>query len=262
MPKSVLEYTQNCLSVMDADQVDSIADTEESTQVAELLREVYYDLLQRDDWSYLRRPVQLVAAGDANSPTQFSIPSDVQYIEWIKYDITKPSDPGSFPYKPMPICYIEPDEFLQRQESGSGNKQLVEVGSSIKFYVSTDTMPSFYTSFNDSDLFMDSFASAVETTLTSSRTSCYGKTIPDFTVSDVFIPDIPVHMQQLLQHELNANATLYFKQTKSPVDESERIIQMARMRRTQSKITRSKYYSFSAGRNEGRTQYDAYTPRY
>lgn len=243
MPKSVLEYVQNCLSVMDSDQVDSIADTEESTQVAELLREVYADLIQRDDWSYLLRPVTLTAAGDVNSPTEFNIPIDVQYIKWIRYDV---SDDAS--YKPDEIEYTQPEEFVRRLASGSGNVQLVEAGTSIKFNVRTDSMPSFYTSFDDETIFMDAFDSSVESTLTSSRVTSYGKIIPSFTVSDTFIPDIPVHMQQLLQHELNANATLYFKQTKSPVDESERIIQMAKMRRTQSKLTRPNYYSFLNGR--------------
>mgnify|MGYP000149502562 CR=1 FL=1 len=51
-------------------------------------------------------------------------------------------------------------------------------------------MPSFYTSFDDEHIVMDSYKSSVETTLQNSKTQAYGVVYPTFTISDTFTPDL------------------------------------------------------------------------
>ena len=58
MPKlTLLNMTQNILSEMDSDEVNGIADTVESTQVAHIIETMYYDLTARNistycSWAY------------------------------------------------------------------------------------------------------------------------------------------------------------------------------------------------------------------
>jgi hypothetical protein len=52
MKMTLLEIVQSTLSSMDSDAVNNINDTIESTQVAEVAKEVYYELDDRD-WETL-----------------------------------------------------------------------------------------------------------------------------------------------------------------------------------------------------------------
>ena len=46
--QTVLQLTQNILSAMSSDEVNSISDTVESMQVATILQNKYYDIVSRD----------------------------------------------------------------------------------------------------------------------------------------------------------------------------------------------------------------------
>lgn len=228
---------------MDSDLVDSIDDGFESEQVSELLAESYYDLIERQEWSFLRRAINLTSAGQISSPTKFTIPVDVRYVEWVKYNISKESN-----YEPRQLKYLEPEDFLCHLDRDATDRQLVTVGDSIQFYVTTNRGPEFYTSFDDQDIYMDAFDKSLDTTLISNKVRAYGVVNPALTVQDNFIPDLPEHMVQLLQHELNASAHIYFKQQQSPVDEKKRIVQLAQKRRSESRVKREDYYAVKYGR--------------
>lgn len=242
--KTVLEFVQNTLSSMDGDLVDSINDVFESEQIAELLRECYYNFINRQDWDFLKGPINPISAGDTASPTKFTLEQPVRYVEWLRYNIAETG--GDVDFKDM--VELEPAEFLARYSSSGDTKQYVTVGDQIGFYVNNDRAPSFYTTFNDVDLYFDSFDDSIDTTLISSKLFGKGVIRPDFQVQDTFIPTIPNHLEQLLQHELNSAAHLYFKQQASPYDERERLIQMGRARRNQSRTQRQTYYAFENGR--------------
>lgn len=232
---------------MDSDKVDSISDTEESMQVAEQLEEVYYELLARQDWPFLRKPLVLTALADVDSPTSYTIPDDVKLIERITYNV---SETGG--YTKRELCYVEPETFLERCQASedSADHQVVTLGNKVKFYVATNRWPSIWTSFDDTTVVMDAVHLDFETTLTTTKISGYGIVIPAFTVSDEFEPPLPSNMQPLLQAELNRQCFRYFKQVESVTDEQKAKRQLARGRREAGKTDRpaDRYYRNSFGR--------------
>lgn len=243
--KNVLEYVQACLNTMDSDQVDQIADTAEATQVAELLRDVYFELLNRQEWEFLKGPVTLTAAGDLTKPTKFTVPEGLRHLHKLWYNVDE-----SGGLNRRELIYVEPEEFLQRAGgSAATGKLLVTEGEQLQFYVRTDRMPTYYTTFDDQTIYCDAYKETVETSLVSSKISAYGVSVPEFEVSDSFTPELPENMVPLLQHTLNATAHLYFKQQASAPDEARVRRQLSQARsRNSVAASRSTYYANQFGR--------------
>ena len=83
---ALLEMTQNILSAMESDEVNSIGDTVESLQVAEEIRTSYDVLFSNYEWPSLEGFVNLQALQDLDRPTHMRIPDDVEEIYWIQYN--------------------------------------------------------------------------------------------------------------------------------------------------------------------------------
>src|SRR5262245_33890392 len=86
MKFSVLELTQEILSSLISNEVNSITDTVESLQVATLLRSGFYDLAVDLNLPEHETLIELDASNDATKPTLMFVPENVSKIHWIKYD--------------------------------------------------------------------------------------------------------------------------------------------------------------------------------
>ncbi|MDY0087121.1 MAG: hypothetical protein RBS78_00985 [Coriobacteriia bacterium] len=243
--RTVLEYVQQCLSTMDSDLVDSINETAEAVQVADLLRENYLELMNRQDWEFLKRAVTLTPAADPAMPTRFDAPQGLRKLSNLWYNV---SESG---VSRRELKYVDPVEFLNRLASGDAesNKVLTTYGTQLQFYVRNDRMPTFYTTFDDRRVFLDSYDASVEATVQGNRVSAWGVVIPDFVVEDGHTPDLPEHMVPLLQATLNSTAHLYFKQQASAPDEARVRRQLAQARKRNSIVAdREHYYVNNFGR--------------
>lgn len=90
--QTLLEMTQDILSRLDSDAVNSISDTVESMQVATIIKNKYYDVLSRGGLPENNKLFQLDPSLDINSPTLMYVPDGVGHIEWIKYFDSDPND--------------------------------------------------------------------------------------------------------------------------------------------------------------------------
>lgn len=244
--KTVLEYVQACLSTMDSDLVDSISETAEASQVANLLSDCYYELLNRQEWAFLKSPVTLTALADVAKPTSFTLPAGVRRLTKVWYNVS--TDGGN---ERRELKWVDPEVFLTTYGGGAEgtNKLLVTEGSQLQFYVRTDKMPTVYTTFDEKRIHCDSYDSTIDTTLVSAKVSAYGVIIPEFDILDGFTPLLPEHMVPLLQATLNATSHLYFKQQVSQPDEARVRRQLAQARtRNQSVSDREHYYANGFGR--------------
>ena len=96
MKRTLLDMTQNILSSLNSDEVNSIGDTTESTQVAEIIRTTYYNILGRAELPEHQKLINLSSATNAGLPTVMYRPLEgVVKIDWIKYYDTNPTDSGS-----------------------------------------------------------------------------------------------------------------------------------------------------------------------
>ena len=192
--KSLLDMVQNILNAMDADPVNSISDTVEALQVAEFIRESFEDLMSQREWAFLRTYSQLTGLGDTSNPTTMQIPDGINVVYWIKYN---KSD----------VLYLDPKDFKDMIDGRNVSNDNVDANGFV-----TDQMPQYWTSFDDKYVTFDSYDSAVESTLTSVNSYIYGVKVPNFTMSDTFIPDIPEKFFPTLLAEAKATCFINLKQ--------------------------------------------------
>jgi len=85
MKYTLLDMTQSILSSMSSDEVNSIGDTTESQQVAEIIRQKYFDIISRVPLPEMEQLVQLDPSLDATMPVLMYVPEGITDIAWMKY---------------------------------------------------------------------------------------------------------------------------------------------------------------------------------
>lgn len=186
---TLLEIVQDVLNDMDSDEVNGIADTVEATQIANICRSVYYDVITTVDLPEHTELMTVTGLSNSARPN-FMDANSITEIKELRYNVSETS--GQLEYKL--IDYLPPDEFIQRivkRDTSSSNIIIVtDPTSSISLPIENDKMPDFYTSFDDRYLCFDSYDSTVDTTLQTSKTMVLGVKIPTFTLTDSAVPDM------------------------------------------------------------------------
>jgi hypothetical protein len=90
--QTLLQMTQTILAALDSDAINSISDTVESTQVAQIIQNKYYDILSRDSLPSQETLFQLVASGDVTKPVLMTLPSGCANMQWLKYYDVNPAN--------------------------------------------------------------------------------------------------------------------------------------------------------------------------
>lgn len=218
---NLLSIVQDILSDMDSDVINSIDDTDEAGQVAAIVKSTYEAMLSNRNWPHTARIINLTASTDNLFPTYMTIEDDVKEFISIFYDKHR-SDDTRLRYQE--VKYKDPDDFLRYingRDSTATNMDLVIDPSGVTLIIQNDRAPSYYTSFDDTTLVFDSYDSAVDTTLQSSKTQARAYTMPVFTISDTFIPDLPQEAFSALIEEAKSKAQFKLKQMQDIKSEQE-----------------------------------------
>jgi len=226
---TLLDMVQDIMSDMDADEVNSITDTAESLQVAQIIKTSYYNIIDGKDFPFLYELFQLETSGTNTRPTHLEIPETIIDLDWIKYNCKKASDTKD---KYKKIEYKKPEDFLyitDQRDSSSSNVMTVTDSTGIKIYIYNDKEPSYFTSFDDETLVFDAYDSGIDSTLQNSKTQCHGKRSVTFTMSDNFTPDLPVQMFSYLLNEAKSTAFFTLKQMTNAKAEQQAVSQKRRM---------------------------------
>src|SRR6476661_687590 len=85
MAKTLLNLTQNILSAMDSDEVNSVYDTVEALQVATIIIETLESEFNNIDIPSFNKIVQLQSVSDTSRPNYLKYGDDVGSIKWLKY---------------------------------------------------------------------------------------------------------------------------------------------------------------------------------
>lgn len=209
---TLLEIVQKILSDMDAEEVNAIGDTSESTQVANIVEDTFYNLTTNRLIPEHMELVKLTALGSSATPTHFRYPTNVTGVKWISYDT---SDDASFDY--TLVNWLSPEEFLSRTDGRTSDyTSVADPVSGTKLRIGNTAHPKFYTSFDDDYIVMDSHKSTVDATLQASKTRCMANKIPTFTISDSFVPDIDENYFPLLINESKSVAMSILKGAPDP----------------------------------------------
>jgi|TARA_R110000796_G_scaffold60619_2_gene140222 hypothetical protein len=249
MPKqTLLEITQHILSSMDSDSVNSFAETVESEQVAFVIKDAYFNMINNLDIPEHYGIITLTALGDTSQPTHMLIPDGVRSIQSVKYNVIKS---GETRIQYDDLQYREPENFLDSilsRNSTDSNIQTVSITGG-KLFIENNKRPEYYTSFDDQYLVFDSFDSGVDSTLQQSKFMVRGALEPVWTMADSFVPDLDANLFPLFINEAKSLAFVEIKQSSNPKAEQYARRQWTRWANDQSNI---KYRSHMKGPDYGR----------
>ncbi len=212
---TVLEMVQDILNDMDSDEVNSINDTVEAGQVAQIIKTTYLSMMSNRNWAHTATAIQLEPSGLSANPTHMYIDEEIKELITgsVRYNCI---DSGDTRRKYKVMKWKEPDEFLNilnKRNNDNSDVDIIIDPSGIELLILNDQNPTYFTSFDDYYLVFDSYDSTVESNLQKSKTQARGYTIPDFTISDSFVPDLPEEAFIALLEESKSRAQFKLHQT-------------------------------------------------
>lgn len=231
---TLLEVVQDVMNDMDSDEVNSISDTVEATQIANICRSVYYDIITTVDLPEHMGLMTVTGLSDTSKPNYMDADS-VTEIKELRYNVSETI--GELEYKL--ISYVPPDEFIQKIVSRDTTQAEVilvqDPASGISLPILNNKMPDYFTSFDDRYLCFDSYDSSVENTLQTSKTMVLGVRLPSFTLSDSAVPDLDDTIFPYYLAEVKSRALSLLKGGPDP-----KVEQFARKHRYFQRNNRSK----------------------
>ncbi|GAF77753.1 unnamed protein product [marine sediment metagenome] len=197
---------------MDSDDVNSIDDTVESQQVAEIVRQSFFDMLATRNWPHLSGLIQFEASGTPSQPTHLKIPPNVKEVNFIKYDKRIDADN---PMLMQDVIYLDPYDFLTHTYQRDNTQDTVDTidnGDGVKILILNNQAPQYWTSFDDVYVVMDSYNNVMDSTIQNDKMQVKAYSSPTWEASDDFVPDLPSEAFSNLVAEAKSNAFLVLKQ--------------------------------------------------
>lgn len=232
----LLEIVQDLLSDMDGDEVNSISDTLESTQIANLVVTTYDNILDEHDLLTTKDVFQLTASGTTDRPTHMTIPTGKFSVEWVKYDKRILSGDAQA-WKVIP--FLEPHDFMavcdSRDSTDTTNNVEITDPSNVTLIIDIKNAPNFYTTFNSDVLIFDAYDSDLESTLQTAKSKVFGQIRVDTTQADTTTIDLPHHLFTLLINEAREFAFDLYKD-----GAPQKVRQMAHRSRVRTQRTRDR----------------------
>jgi hypothetical protein len=212
MKHTLLEMVQFLLNDLDSDEVNSINDTVEASQVAQIIRSCYEEMMSNRNWPSQKKIIQLEASGTLNRPNYLTFPEGIKELVSFKYNSIKD---GETRIQFKDVKWLYPDEFLAKldaRNSDNDNIQQVQDDSGVVLLVQDDKAPEWWTTFDDSWIVCDSYDSVVDDTLKKSKTQAIVYKEATWTHTDSFIPDMPEEAFSALIEEAKSTAFIVLKQ--------------------------------------------------
>lgn len=212
MKMSLLELVQDILNDLDSDEVNTINDTVEAQQVANIVKTSYFEIIGNRNWPHLKKLIQLDASGDLSKPNYLKIPENVKQLDLLRYETQKITDTHLVLTE---LKYKYPDDFLRyvsARRSDDANVTTVVDFSGVKLLILNNTAPAYWTSFDDQWVVTDCYDSAVDSTLQKSKTQGHAYVEPTWLAEDDFVPDLPTEAFSSLLEESKSTAFFVLKQ--------------------------------------------------
>lgn len=233
---TLLEMVQNIASALETDEVNSITDTTESLQIAEVIKETFFELFTNTDIPEHIGLLRLESVSDLDSPNYLRIPSNVNKISWLRYKDFRGNETFN------PVKYMNPRDFMDMVIMWPDNTtdpylvDTVDPASGVTYKVRADCPPLHYTILNDEYIAFDSWDSDYEATVEGDNSLTFGSKNFEFEMEDAFIPPLDSNLFPLLLAESKSVCFINIKQVSSAKEEQ-------RARRQKRKFQREKYKS-------------------
>ena len=226
-----------------SDEIDSLDETIEASDIMTILEQTYQEVLNRKTWEFMKGHIRQLDA-DATYANVLAIPSDVIKIEKITYRDTT----GKF----VDVQYLSAEEFMmivQSRNTVNANITAINNADGVAINVRTDATPAYWTSFDEVTVTFDSFDSSVaaENLATDSVIISDVMPVTDFT-NPAGVLNIPERMETLVFNEALSTCNYRIRQTADPRTDRIARRQGISLRRNEIK-TKSDIKEATYGRN-------------
>jgi hypothetical protein len=254
MKMTLLEIVVDILSDMDGDEVNSIDDTVEATQVAQIVKSTYMAMMSNRNWPHTRQTIQISPSGDSALPTHMNIQETIKDLCFINYNKHKAGETRKL-YQP--VKYLYPDDFLRvvnRRNNDTDTVDIITDPTGVELLIRNDTAPTYYTSFDDEVLVFDSYDKYVDSTLQESKIQAQAYVMPTWVHRDSATPDLPAEAFTALLEESKSRAMLKLKQVQDVKAEQEASRQQRWLARKARTVNGGVRYPNYGRRGSGRTE--------
>ncbi len=258
---TLLQIVQEILSDMDSDIINSIDDTDEAAQVAQIVKSTYDAMISGKNWPHTKRLINLAAYSDNMLPTHMLVVDDIKEMISIYYDKKKN---GETRLNYLEVNWLDPDDFLRyinRRNSDDDNTMTVTDPSGVILLITTNKAPTYYTSFDDTTIVMDSYDSEVDNTIQTSKTQARAYVNPELIIEDDTVPDLPREAFSALIEEAKSKSMFKLKQMSDTKAEQESVRQRKWLSRKDWRVAGGiKFPNY--GRGRGRSYYRREDPTF
>lgn len=250
---TLLEMVQDILNDIDGDEVNSLDDTIESSQVAQIIKTTFDAIMSTRNWPHTRQLLKTIASGDNSIPTHMTFDSNIKELIFINYN---KAAAGETRLKYEPVKFLNTDDFLRMSNSRNNDDANIDIitdpTTTVQLLIRNDAHPTHYTSFDDETLVFDSYDSAIESTIQSSKIQAMGYVLPTLVIADDSIPDLPNEAFSMLLEEAKSRVAVKLRQSADPKAEQEAKRQNNWMSMNNWTVNGGiKYPSYGRGRSRG-----------
>lgn len=219
--KTLLKIVQNILNDLDSDEVNSIDDTVESQQVANIVEACYNEMISNRNWPHLKRLIQLEESGDLSKPTYLKLPEGLKELITFHYNRQRP---GQLMSVLQEVHYKNPEDFLRfisgRNSTVDWVTPTIDTSGSTLLIVNNQP-PTYWTSFDDTYIVCDAYDADIDDTLRKAKTQCLAYVETPWEAVDDFIPNLPEEAFAALEEEAKSTAFIVLKQSSNPKAEQK-----------------------------------------
>lgn len=185
-----LQLVNKCLEVVNYDEVTTITGNLGAETALSIIEDTYYDLVSRVDSKRNTKLGVLTATETTANPTTFVYDAtSTDYTKLLKsfeYNIAT-TDYLTNP-KFRELVYISPEDFLDKTDMANSDFTVIEVETNVLVKIRNNKQPQYYTSFDETTIYVDSYDTSIGTYLTTDRTRAMFERIPVFATGDTDVP--------------------------------------------------------------------------
>lgn len=220
MKRTLLQVVQSYLNRTSSFYVNSIFETEESQQAAQIAEEIYYEMVQEyPNLLFIQKDRTLDAVSDPDKPNFLLIPQNLQDIRDSKifYNVAQEDFGQSLMWKE--ITYLSPVEFIQTTQGGDDKDPstiVVKGFDKQSMLVQTNQWPTYCTSFDNKYITFDSYNSDYDTTIQASKSRVVSTEMPQFLQEDDFVIPVPDSLSETYLAMVLAECYSALRQEENP----------------------------------------------
>lgn len=216
--KSILQLVQELGEGIGSDEIDSLDETIEATEIATILEQTVTEVISRKRWEFIKDRVRQLDAIDGASTqlNTLNIPSDVTRVNCLRYKDTNNTDVTTF----IDVMYMQPCEFIefvQSRNSADDNITAIANSDGVLINVLTDNAPTRWTSFDEEVITFDAYDSTVSTGNLAADSVIIADIVPviDYTDPTATLK-VPERMETLIFNEALSTCNYRLRQTRDP----------------------------------------------